>query len=85
MGAAFDCDGLVDDVTLDLSGGRQAHLEAAHATDHTAVYDHVVGDNFAAHGGGFTDGQQVGVYVAFDLTFDLNVASGFQIALHQQV
>ena len=75
MGAAFDCDGLVDDVTLDLGGGRQADLEAANATDHTAIHHNIVGDNFAAYGGCFTDSQQVGVHVALNLTFDLNVTS----------
>ncbi len=47
MRAAFDGDGLVDDVSLDPRGRGQAHLQPAHAA-HDAAIDHdVIGHDLA--------------------------------------
>ena len=85
MGARFNGDGLVNDVALDAGGRGQANFQAAHATDHTAIHDDIVGHDLTADGGGFADGQQMGADVAFDRAFDLNVAGRLQVADHCQI
>ncbi len=76
MRAAFDGDGLVDDVALDPRGRGQADLQPTHAADDTAVHHDVVGHDLAPDGGAFADGQQMGADVALDRAFDLDVAGG---------
>ena len=48
MRAAFDRDGLVNDVALDPRGRRQAHLQTAHAAHDAAVDHDVVRHDLAA-------------------------------------
>ena len=48
MRAAFDGDGLVDDVAFNPRGRGQADFQAADAADHPAVDHDVIGDDLAA-------------------------------------
>jgi len=80
MGTAFDCDGLVDDVTLDPRAGRQADLEAAHATDDATVDDNVIRNHFTLDRGTFANGQQMRTNVALYSAFDHDIAGGAQIS-----
>ena len=74
MGAAFDRDGLMDDVAFDLSRRSEAHFQPAHAALYMAVDDDVVGDDFAGDRRGLANRQKMGADVAFNRAFDLNVA-----------
>jgi len=85
MRTAFDGDCFVDDVAMNLVGGRQTYFHTTHAADHTAVDDNIIGHHFARNDGGFTYGQKMGVNVAIDFAFNLNVACGFQVARDVQV
>ncbi len=85
MRAAFDRDGLMNDVTLDAGGRGQADLEATHAAHNAAIDHHVIGNHFALYGGAFPDGQQVGTNVTLDSAFDLYVAGGLDVADDVQI
>ncbi len=82
MRTAFDGDGLVDDVAFDPRGRGQAHFQTTHTADHAAIDHDIIGDNFAADGGRFANGQQMGADIAFNNAFNLNIASGLQVADH---
>ena len=85
MRAAFDGDCFVDDVTLDTCRRCQANLQATQAANNTAIYNNVVGDDFAFNCSAFAYGQKMCADVAFDCTFNLNITSGGYIAFDCQV
>lgn len=85
MRTTFDCDGLVDDITLNSRSGCQADLKATHTTNNAAIDDNIVAHNFAFNGGTFANRQKMGANVAFDLTFDLDIARGLHVASDQQI
>ena len=85
MGTAFDCDGLVNDVTLDTRARRQAHFQAAYTSDDAAIDDNIVRDHFALDRSGFADCQQMRANVAFHCALNLNVTGGFHITGHMQI
>ena len=81
----FNGDCLVDDVAFDAGSRRQANLQATHAANDTAIHNNIVSDDFAFDCGTFADGQQVGANVAFNLTFNLDIACCFQVTGDQQI
>lgn len=85
MRTAFDCDGLMDDVTLNARGGRQAHLKAANGAHDAAIDDNVVRHAFAVHRRTFADRKKMRADVAIHGTFDLNITRCLKISGDMQV
>lgn len=85
MRTALDGNGFVHDIAFYTSGGRQANFQPAHPTDHTPGDDHIIGNDLSLDGGILANCQKMCLNVAFDGTFDLNIASGFHMAGDDQV
>jgi len=75
MRTAFDCDCLVDDITLNTCSGREAHLETAYAANNAAIYNNIISDDFAFDRCCLANGQKMRANVALNRTLNLNVAS----------
>ena len=80
MRAAFDGDGFVNDVALNLCRRGQPHFQAAHPADHMAIDHNIIRNDFAFNGCTFANGQEMGANVAVHPAFHLDVTGGFQIA-----
>ena len=85
MRTAFDRDRLVDDVAFDTRRRGQPHFQPAHAADHASVHNDIVGNDFAPNRRGLADRQQMRADVAFDRAFDLDIATGLQVADNRQI
>lgn len=78
-------DGLVDDITLNPRRGCQAHLEAAHTAHDAAMNNHIIGNQFALHGGAFANGQQMRADVALDLALNHHITGGLKVTFDMKV
>ena len=85
MGAAFDCDGLVDDVAFDTRGRGQTDFQTAYTAHDTSIDNHIISGDFALDCRGFTDGQQMGADVALNGAFNLNITRCLEVAGDVQV